>query len=235
MKRVLATLVIALLLASAGQALALDRQKLVGQSWRSFSTKKKLVALTFDDGPSRYTRRYVKTLRDYRARGTFFWIGSRIDTATARYVAASGNEIGNHGWGHTPLYGLDATAAASEIVRVDEELASMTGRTPFWLRSPQNSIDETGTRVASETAHAVAYWSVNPKDYLGSHSAAYTTKYVLARVKPGAIIELHENERTAVALPKILKGLKARGYRAVTLSELAAASNWARVRPVYAP
>ena len=164
-------------------------------------------------------------LSQVRAPSTFFWISSKMDTATAVYATSQDMEIGSHNYIHHPLSGYSLVVDLAAVRRADSTITSMTGRRPFWFRSPRNLIDARGRAALALTGHGLVHWGVNPRDYLKGRRSADIAAFVLGNVRPGSFVELHDaSDVTMRALPSILAGLHNRGYRFVTLSELATVS-----------
>lgn len=190
-------------------------------------TKSKLVALTFDDGPNGRVPRLVKTLEVYGAKGTFFVSreGLVAYPKALRYLESRGMEIGNHTLTHAPLAWHPLAEDLSQIRRCDALIAKKGGPRPVWVRAMGGSIDKVGMKAVVQTNHLYANWDVDSYD---SHQRYLPPdkvyRNVVDHVRPGSIVLLHmTHPESAAALPRICATLKARGYKMVTLSELAAA------------
>jgi peptidoglycan-N-acetylglucosamine deacetylase len=190
------------------------------------------VALTFDDGPDpEVTPCILDALADIGARATFFVIGRNLDRnhRIAQRIVAEGHELGNHSWTHSHLqnfysarrHACDIDRAQALIWQIAGDVSPALYRPPVGLKSP----------ALARTAHArsltIVAWSVHSRDTL-SHSAPATAERVLARVRAGDIVLMHDGHdregahRTiaARALPAVLRGLRDRGLQPVTVSEL---------------
>jgi peptidoglycan/xylan/chitin deacetylase (PgdA/CDA1 family) len=186
-----------------------------------------MVALTFDDGPNRRTKPFVDVLDRYGAKGTFFatWLCSRKSgmAAANRYLLAHGHELANHTMTHEPLTGTYAFDVA-QIMGIERMLIQQTGKKTLWVRAMGGGVNATGLRATKNTGHLYAQWSL---DSLDSHRR-YTSPHriyhnVVDHVRSGDVILLHVTHRESLAaLPAILRELRRRGYKMVTLSELAA-------------
>ena len=189
-------------------------------------TARKAVALTFDDGPTRLTKRTVQILDRYGAKGTFFVTGycSRSAGAAAvnRYTAAHGHELANHTEHHKGLR-RDRVRCLDEILSLERLLKQQTGKGTTWVRAMGGNIDRVGLRATAQTGHLYAQWSTDSWDA----KRLYTPPYliygsVVNHVRPGSIVLIHVTHAESIsALPYICRTLKARGYKMVTLSELA--------------
>jgi peptidoglycan/xylan/chitin deacetylase (PgdA/CDA1 family) len=196
------------------------------------------VALTFDDGPSRWTPPILDALGAAGARGTFFVLGLSIEgrEATLRRAVAEGHELGNHAYSHTDPATLDDDALRAELERTSEALARVVGRRPTLFRPPYAAYDRRVARVARQAGLTpTVLRSVDPADWRETDHDRIAAG-VLAEVRPGSIVCLHDGlpphttagttDRgpTVAALPAILDGLRERGLGAVTVSELLGAS-----------
>lgn len=190
-------------------------------------TKRRMVALTFDDGPNSRTRRFVKVLDKYGARGTFFatwWCSKKKGMASAnRYVLKHGHELANHTKRHKALTG-SYSYDVREIMGIERMLIKQTGQKTTWVRAMGGMVDKTGLKATKKTGHLYAQWSI---DSLDSHQR-YTSPgriyhNVVDHVRKGDVILLHVTHRESLAaLPRILKRLRKLGFKMVTLSQLAA-------------
>jgi peptidoglycan/xylan/chitin deacetylase (PgdA/CDA1 family) len=192
-------------------------------------TKKKCIALTFDDGPVPDTTTDVATaLRKHRAKATFFMLGQNVAAhpAAVQQVAATGSEIGNHTWRHPSLTSLSSPDIEGELRRTNRIIARHTGTPPTLIRPPYGNTNRRLDHVAKKLDLAEIYWNVDTLDWKHPDTdrlIAYTLRHA-ARNK---VILMHDiYPTTAAAVPKIITGLQARGYTLVTISEL-----YPRLRP----
>ncbi len=181
---------------------------------------KKVVALTFDDGPSpTLTPKLLKTLQKYHVHATFFEVGSSVSRwpSVSRQVIKDGNVIGNHSWNHPQLTTLSNSGVESQISRTDAAIYKATKTLPEYVRPPYGSIN---SRVGKVYDRPSVMWSVDSRDwaYLNTQK---TINHVLDTTYNGSIILMHDIHPTSVAaVPTIIKTLKKRGYTFVTLPEL---------------
>lgn len=183
------------------------------------STDRKVVALTFDDGPSEYTDRYLGVLREKDVPATFFEIGQEMPgrEATMRRILAEGDEIGDHTMNHVEDPGYAQIAGAAE--RIEE----YTGFEPCLFRPPGGAENASVIATAGSLGLKTITWDVDPRDWsLPGTAAIYSN--VVDNAKPGAIILMHDGggprEETLAALPQIIDTLRARGYGFETVSAL---------------
>ena len=188
-------------------------------------TTERVVALTIDDGPdSAHGPSILRLLRAHGTRATFFLISSRVPGSEAHVAqtVAEGHEIGNHLVRDEPSIRMSPEAFAAAV----REAGAMLGRfAPVrWLRPGSGWYDRAMLDTIEREGYRCALGSVYPYD---AHlpSARLSAAYVLANVRPGAVVVLHEGgargRRTVEVLRRVLPALRARGYRVTTLSELA--------------
>lgn len=199
-----------------------------GKKIGGFSNKKKMVAITIDDGPNHRTMEICSILEKYDAKGTFFFTRQLLNRGNrwqARRAYDRGHEIANHTANHKMLTGSYRTSYSQAYLPMATIRAS-TGFDPIWVRAMGGGVDRTGMRAVVNTGQLYCNWSVDSYD---SH-ARYTPPSVLYRnvmraVNSGDVILIHQTHpETVRALPAICRALKRRGYKMVTLSELAANS-----------
>jgi len=223
---------VALVLVAGGSYWLMNSRtfQVAGQLVPSVGTSDRVVALTFDDGPSSaYVDGILADLAQYVAEGTFFVVGAAAqeDPAALRKLVAAGHEIGNHSYRHRRLVGVSVDTVASEVERTDEVIRAAGFRGEIFFRPPYcKKLVAAPYYLATHDRTSVT-WDLEP-DSMGSLAgdAEAMTDHVLAQVRPGSIILLHpwgdEGDATRAALPLILQALAAKGYAFVTVSELLA-------------
>ena len=187
---------------------------------RATDPGKKLVALTFDDGPSEYTKRILRTLKQYDSVATFFVVGNRVELFedVLKEELEIGCEIGNHTYEHKVLTELNAEQIWLQIYRTNEAVKKVTGEYPTLMRPPCG-YDNGSTNCI--IAMPLILWSVDTKDWQ-TQNCYCSVQTVLENVKDGDIILMHDMyEASAEAVETIVPSLIAEGYQLVTVSELA--------------
>jgi peptidoglycan/xylan/chitin deacetylase (PgdA/CDA1 family) len=186
------------------------------------------VALTFDDGPTpQWTPRVLDTLAKLAVPATFFLVGSRLHQhiqliGAARY---DGHEVANHTWSHADLARLDETSALDEVRRCHDEVAAVLGRAPRLLRPPWGHVGGTTLLAADALGYDVVLWSLRmPERDFRSNPTGIVGR-VVDQARPGTIMLAHDTGNpdrliTIDNLPAIVKGLRAKGLRLVTVAEL---------------
>jgi peptidoglycan/xylan/chitin deacetylase (PgdA/CDA1 family) len=178
-----------------------------------------VVALTFDDGPSEYTPRFLQVLREKHVPATFFEIGEEMSRypAAMRQILRAGDEIGNHTVHHTEFPGYGEIAPATTLAQ------SITHFRPCLFRPPGGAVDSLVIGAAAEDGLRTITWDVDPADWSTPGTGAIYSRIVDA-AQPGSIILMHDGggprDETLAALPQIIDTLRARGYGFATVTGL---------------
>jgi chitin deacetylase len=187
--------------------------------------RRREVALTFDDGPSPWTPKLVKVLRRRNVPATFFPVGYGIQRY-GRYLQLlrrDGFVVGDHTMTHPVLQRFDIAAQAKEIDGQATLVAGAGLPYPRLFRPPYGSFDQ-GTRgLLTERQMLMVLWSVNPQDYYRPGAKMIVSR-TLANMHPGAIVLMHDGggdrSQTVAAVNVLIRKLRARGYRFVTVPRL---------------
>lgn len=184
----------------------------------------KLVALTFDDGPSsETTERLLDILQEKMALATFFVIGNKAQNlpAIVQRELAEGHEVGGHTMGHLNFNKVKtASAVQSEMANYRAMYREVTGQELKIMRLPYGNGIRSGV-VTANVGVPMIHWSVDTLDWKYKDAASVTAR-ALEGVYDGAIILMHDIHPTTVeAVPRIIDELRAWGYEFVTISELA--------------
>jgi peptidoglycan-N-acetylglucosamine deacetylase len=201
--------------------------QLFGEIVPRVETQKKVVALTFDDGPSPQLGGVLQTLREKHVRATFFLIGGGIaeDPQDAKLIVAEGHQVGNHSYSHRRMMFKSQGFIAHDIEETDALIrqAGYTGEIQFRAPYGKKLVGLPWYLAQHHRKHIT--WDVapdsNPK--IDGHTDRIIAD-VFARTRPGSIILLHPNYKsrtaTRAAISPIIDGLRARGYEFVTVNEL---------------
>ena len=190
------------------------------------SSEDKLVALTFDDGPSgRFTRRLLDGLEERDAKATFLLCGYRMEQypELTQRIVSDGHEIGLHGYSHNSMQNMSRRDITQELER---SLALLPPECSVsFLRAPGGLSGPRVQAAAADLGLAVLLWSVDPRDWATRDTAAIERR-VVNRVQDGDVILLHDMSDSSVdAALVIIDQLQQQGFRFVTVSELARARN----------
>jgi peptidoglycan/xylan/chitin deacetylase (PgdA/CDA1 family) len=186
-------------------------------------TRAKCVALTFDDGPTPFTDRLLRILRDNDARATFFLIGNKValDPASARRIADAGMEIGGHTWEHPNMTTIPAADIRSQLSKATQVIAAATGKAPILYRPAGGLSDDAVRTEAGRQGIAEILWDVIPFDWINDANIPATRYMLMTQIKPGSVVLLHDTYSSTVDLVyQFLPVLKANGYHMVTVSHL---------------
>ncbi|HMA91083.1 MAG TPA: polysaccharide deacetylase family protein [Polyangiaceae bacterium] len=192
---------------------------------------RKLVALTFDDGPSQEsTPRVLEILAQHGAKATFFVIGRKAEQAPelVRAIVDAGHELGLHGYTHSRLTAFRSESfIQSDLTRARQVLAPHVQAEIRWFRPPIGHVTVRVGRVAKRMGLNIVCWTVRGLDGLPGVAPARVVKRVRGRLKDGGIVALHDaHERKqgvpagVAALESILQQIEHEGWRAGTLTEL---------------
>ncbi len=183
------------------------------------------IALTFDDGPGPYTPGVLSVLERMHVHATFFEIGAmlRYFSASTERELRDGDVIGDHTETHPEMATLSAHAQHEELFEQIAHIELVGGPRPVLFRPPYGSYDATTMRELHDLHLLMVLWSVDTEDYL-QPGVSVIVQRALAGARPGAIILMHDaggtRTQTIEALPTIIRDLRARGYRLVTVPQL---------------
>ena len=186
---------------------------------RKIDKSKKMIALTFDDGPNYNTSKVIDVLNKYDIKATFFVLGSRAinNKGILKKMADSGMEIGNHTYNHLLLTKYDENKIRSEIEDTSEVIYSATKKRPKLLRPSYGSVNNKIKKVANMP---IIIWDIDTLDWK-YHNSKRITSRVVNKVRDGDIILMHDIYSASLnALSNIIPILQDNGYEFVTIDEL---------------
>ncbi len=179
-----------------------------------------LVALTFDDGPSRsLTPRFLDLLEQRRVPATFFVVGERVRAhpGVVRRAWTRGFVIANHSYGHENLRTLSSAGVRSTLRRTQRAIRDTGARPSNLMRPPYGSIDPRVRALTADVGLVPVLWTADPSNWDG-RTAAGIASSTLAQLRPHAanVVLLHDgvanSASTLKALPRIISGARSRGY-----------------------
>ena len=183
---------------------------------------KPMIALTFDDGPSKYTSQILDTLEKYNARATFCVVGNLVNARkdTVKRAFDMGSEIIGHSWDHKDLSKLGAADIKLQLNNTSAAIEAVTGVWPQLYRPPYGAVSNTLKSTSAELGYAIIYWSVDPLDW-SSRNAEKVYNEIMNNASNKAIVLSHDlYGSTADAMERIIPELIEKGYQLVTVSEL---------------
>lgn len=180
---------------------------------------KPMVALTFDDGPNKYTEQLLDALKEYNCSATFFVLGSMVDKfpVALQRMVLEGHEIGNHTMDHRQLTKLSEKEILKEVEDTQHAIESIVHIYPTLVRPPYGSKNETVSRILD---YDLILWDLDTRDW-ASKDTQKIIEVTLNNVRDKDIILMHDIYPTSVqAAIELIPLLQERGYQLVTVSEL---------------
>ena len=202
---------------------------------RTVDPSRPMVALTFDDGPSKYTDRILNSLEANHGAATFFMVGNRVGSypATVKRMVDLGCEPASHTWDHTYLTRLSEAGILANLAQADSAVSAAAGVTPRLGRPPGGYINDASRAALAKKGVPAIMWSIDTLDWKTKNSQA-TVDTVLGNVKDGDIILMHDLYSTSADAAEVLiPELTRRGYQLVTVSEMAACRGGMQPGQVY--
>ena len=185
----------------------------------------RLVALTFDDGPSPYTDQILDVLETYRVKASFMMLGVQVEKygAVLPRMAALGNTLGNHSYSHAEMLDVTAEDVLWQFEAADQLIEAYAGERAKVVRFPYG--DYTKELVAAVGKPQI-YWDVDSLDWDSQERSAIQTE-IWTQIQGGCIILMHDiYPETAAAVAELIPALLEAGYEPVNIEELAASRGY---------
>jgi peptidoglycan/xylan/chitin deacetylase (PgdA/CDA1 family)/streptogramin lyase len=199
-------------------------------------TSKRLVALTFDDGPSvPYTQRVLDILTRYRARATFFLVGRFVQTYPdlVREEMSLGEEIANHTYDHPHLTSLSMSAVQTELQSGTAAIRQVGAPAPRWFRPPYGLFSGPISTAAQAMGQSTIGWHHTFDQYLLADPSGGVAS-LLRNLRPGSIVLAHDGQKFLDSrleqLPNFLAGLRRICYTPTTVGDLLRRTGFSGVR-----
>lgn len=192
---------------------------------RAGTRRRRVIALTFDDGPSPYTRAVVRILVRMHVPATFFVVGQQLTyfSSGLRDELAHGYVVGDHTQNHAWLARLSPAAQSTQIRQAALGIERYGAPPPRLFRPPYGAYNRGTLTTLHRLGMLMVLWSIDPSDWRRPGVNAIVSNIVV-NASPGAIVILHDGggdrSQTVAALPAIIRRLRRRGYRFVTVPEL---------------
>lgn len=195
---------------------------------KSVHTTRRVVALSFDDGPGPDdTPRVLDILAAHGAKATFFVEGEAVEARPdlVRRMVDEGHEVANHTFTHPDLPPLRYEQVVDEVERASVAIREAGVDQVPLFRPPRGLFDREAADAVRSTGHLTVGWDVCVEKYLSRYDNEGAVTMALDRVTPGSIVLAHDGgdpdrERTVQVLPALLRGLRGKGFEVVTVTEL---------------
>lgn len=191
------------------------------------NNKKKVIALTFDDGPDlKYTPPILDILKEKGVKATFFVVGSQVEKYpdVVKRMVEEGHALGNHSYNHKDLTKLNKTQIIKQIELTDKAIKAATGAYPKAFRAPYGALNAQVKKVLEEKGRYHVGWSVDTRDWAGT-SIDKMRENIKTNSKDKGIILLHSFggkhiQNTVDMLADVIDDLEKLGYSFVTTDAL---------------
>lgn len=202
--------------------------QLFGEIVPRVETSQRVVALTFDDGPTpEAVDQVLSVLRERKVKATFFLIGGALEEhpELGRRIAQEGHELGNHSYSHERMVFKTPSFIRQEIERTDQLIRNTGYQGPILFRPPYGKKLVLLPYYLSKTHRKSIMWDIEPDSNPDmARDANKIVAHVLSQARPGSIILLHVMYKSGAsslsAVPGIIDGLRQKGYEFKTVSEL---------------
>lgn len=188
--------------------------------------EKKMVAFTFDDGPSENTAAFLDALKERKVHATFFVIGKQAEQhpeLVAR-MAAEGHEVGNHSYSHDGFNITTRDEMIEDYGKCSDLIEQYTGKRPTLMRAVGGTSVEAISDYVKEQGLRLCGWKGGGDDYNQTDKDVVVNFYMKdgkCTISDGDLVLLHENHASSVAAAlELIDRLLADGYEIVTVQEL---------------
>jgi peptidoglycan/xylan/chitin deacetylase (PgdA/CDA1 family) len=207
--------------------------QIFGQIFSRVETSQKIVALTFDDGPTDdAVNQLLPVLEEQQVHATFFVIGAELEKnmAAGRRIVAAGHELGNHSYSHERMVLVTPGFVRQEIEKTDQLIREAGYQGEILFRPPFGKKLFALPHYLAKTGRKSITWDVEPDSYPEiAADSNKITDYCISKTRPGSIILLHvmygSRNESLKSVRGIIEGLKQNGYSFKTVSELLATSS----------
>ncbi|MBG9756602.1 polysaccharide deacetylase family protein [Lysinibacillus sp. RSDA_15] len=223
------TLIILTLAFSSYKLMNARNYQLFGNLTSHVETNNKVVALTFDDGPTKNSDAILSLLDEYQVKATFFLIGKDIEDQPeeARKIAEAGHQIGNHTYSHKRMVLKSPSFIKHEIEKTDDLIADIGYTKSIVVRPPYGKKLIGLPYYLNKHQRETITWNLEPDTFFTQ--ADEKVRYVKENIQPGSIILMHPmydaTDNELQAIKEILQTLKDEGYTFVTIDELLTIKN----------
>ncbi|MEK4921144.1 polysaccharide deacetylase family protein [Cytobacillus sp. FSL R5-0569] len=226
LKILLSLLLLCLLLFGSYELMNARSYQLFGNITNSIETDEKVVALTFDDGPTKNVEQVLHLLEQYNAKATFFLIGQDIEKfpEETKAIIEADHQVGNHTFSHARMIFKSPTFIKEEIDKTDELIHEAGYKGEIDFRPPNGKKIVFLPYYLKQQEKETITWNIEPDTFFTTPEEKID--YVLEAIHPGSIILLHpmydQSGDELQVIEEILKALTEEGYRFVTVDDLQA-------------
>ncbi|CAH0344931.1 polysaccharide deacetylase family protein [Bacillus sp. CECT 9360] len=176
------------------------------------------VALTFDDGPTKYTKEIVDVLKKYEVGGTFFFAGFNVKKFPdhVQYVNSNGYSIGSHSMTHTNFAEIPYEEQQNELTQINQLIEGLIDEPVLLFRPPYGANNDQTVELMEKHDNKMVLWNKDTEDWKG-HDSDVIFDYVESSKASGSIILLHESQEVIDALPRIIEYMQERDLEIVNL------------------
>ena len=190
-----------------------------------------MIALTFDDGPGKYTDRLLDILKEDDVKATFFVLGRNVSSyeSVIKRMAAEGHDIGGHSFTHPYLPSLSDKTLKVEMKDTAKAVSAITGKPMTLFRAPYGAINDKVKATAKKLDMRLIGWSVDTRDWEYKQEDVYYARSMIlfntftgwGNIEEGGIILMHDiHENSVESVHLLVSYLRENGYDFVTVSEL---------------
>jgi peptidoglycan/xylan/chitin deacetylase (PgdA/CDA1 family) len=183
---------------------------------------KKIIALTFDDGPNENTLSILDILKKNNVKATFFCIGKNIEKypEILKRIVQEGHIVGNHSFSHSNFFDFyRKNRLIAEIRKTDALIESISGKKVQLFRPPYGVTNPSIRRALEVTKHKIIGWNIRSLDGILKDE-----KIIFARIKkriaPGGIVLLHDTSHSVTILERLMLHLEENKYKVVSIEAL---------------
>ncbi|PEQ96369.1 polysaccharide deacetylase [Bacillus sp. AFS006103] len=198
--------------------------QLFGGITEHVETNQKVVALTFDDGPTKNVDKILPLLNQYHVKATFFLIGNEMEKnpVEAKKIVRAGHQIGNHTYSHQRMVFKSPSYIKAEIEKTDKLIREAGYKGEIDFRPPNGKKLVGLPFYLNQHKRETIMWNLEPDTYYTN--AADKLSYVKKNIKPGSIILIHpmydDSNEELKTIKGILQSLSNEGYKFITVNEL---------------
>lgn len=203
------------------------KRQFVGELIYRVKTSEKVVALTFDDGPTPvYTEKVLEKLDIFGIKATFFLAGDAIEKnpELAKVIVNKGHQIGNHSYSHKKMVFVSYAFVKDEIEKTNQLILESGYKGDTTFRPPYGKKLFSLPMYLRDNSIPTIMWDVEPEKFVDTKLPQNIADYAIKNAKPGSIILLHpmfeSRINTIESIPLIVAKLLEDGYKFVTVSEL---------------